>query len=563
MTIWAGKKVMLAVLFTKYKKTVFLCLASILLFLSINQVLFQALQKNNTHNVIKSVQSLLKNDTSIHNTTYIARTIRQLENIGYFKCSVLSVKKPYKKDFLNLKYDKKCNTSILWLDGVKTKVPLTAINGAEWELEFVTINSIEFSISLWLSRLGISILILMGFFFHVLKLEKDSHIHQKNLEKEVIKTKALEAIANSTSMIAHDIRRPFNNLKTFLDLLPNRLGDFNFVESTSKSIIESAQSVRNMLDEMMEYSKKKELVKESIEIETFLKSVITDLFFSEQNSPLSFKFTYPNDHFIELDPQKMKRVFQNILSNAYEAMNKNGLIWINISKKEKFTIISIGNNGPSIPTEQLSQLFEPFKTFGKKKGTGLGLAISKQLVEAHDGELSVENTHEGPEFKITLPHDGTQKKAEQIEKSFMVSDLFEKTSAPPQEAKETTKEPVSSLAHLEKVKNILILQEDNPETGTLLKGLLPQATSTLCGSEDEAVDLCLEQLYQMVLVNLSDLEEPALNKMVTQLKNYLPDATYMIVSDDINQTSDDPKLTWIKSPLTKEILEQALTKLKG
>jgi signal transduction histidine kinase len=90
------------------------------------------------------------------------------------------------------------------------------------------------------------------------------------------------------------------------------------------------------------------------------------------------------------DPVRMVLVFINILTNAIDAMNKQGTITINSNKNGHFLTIDFGNTGPSIPEDIMEKIFEPLFTT-KPTGTGLGLATCKKIIQQHNGKISVRN----------------------------------------------------------------------------------------------------------------------------------------------------------------------------
>jgi two-component system NtrC family sensor kinase len=105
---------------------------------------------------------------------------------------------------------------------------------------------------------------------------------------------------------------------------------------------------------------------------------------------------------------QLNQVFMNILSNAAQAIEKSGEIWIKTWQEDKWAFVSIRDSGPGISKEDLDKIFDPFfttKPIGR--GTGLGLSISYGIVQKHGGELTVESKKGwGTEFKIKIPVDG-------------------------------------------------------------------------------------------------------------------------------------------------------------
>lgn len=104
----------------------------------------------------------------------------------------------------------------------------------------------------------------------------------------------------------------------------------------------------------------------------------------------------------ELDFQ---RIVSNILRNAVEVLNGNGLIKINTYYNFNYFVLKIQNNGPKIPSEMLDKIFtNGFTTKeNKENNNGFGLAIVKELVESYDGKIVVNSNSKHTEFTIYLP----------------------------------------------------------------------------------------------------------------------------------------------------------------
>jgi two-component system NtrC family sensor kinase len=105
-------------------------------------------------------------------------------------------------------------------------------------------------------------------------------------------------------------------------------------------------------------------------------------------------------------PGQLSQVFLNILTNAYQAMNGAGKIFISLKPEENAWRLTIRDTGPGIPPHQLDRIFDPgFTTKGVGVGTGLGLSISRKIVELHHGgKLTATNSPEGGAiFSIFLP----------------------------------------------------------------------------------------------------------------------------------------------------------------
>lgn len=108
-------------------------------------------------------------------------------------------------------------------------------------------------------------------------------------------------------------------------------------------------------------------------------------------------------------PSELNQVFMNILTNAAQAIDGEGDIWIKVRPvAKKRAQISIKDSGKGMPAEVVDKIFDPFyttKTIGQ--GTGLGLSISYGIIKKHGGDITVKSDlGHGTEFVITIPIDG-------------------------------------------------------------------------------------------------------------------------------------------------------------
>ncbi len=103
------------------------------------------------------------------------------------------------------------------------------------------------------------------------------------------------------------------------------------------------------------------------------------------------------------DPSQIKQIVINLLLNALDAVNGNGVIELQARKNRNMIEISVKDNGTGIKPEDLPQIFNPFYTT-KTRGTGLGLAISKKIATEHNGDLVVESHYgKGSTFTLMIP----------------------------------------------------------------------------------------------------------------------------------------------------------------
>ena len=112
---------------------------------------------------------------------------------------------------------------------------------------------------------------------------------------------------------------------------------------------------------------------------------------------------------IKANPQQMKELFSNLVSNAVKYNRPGGQVWVNIREKDGNMVARVRDNGVGIPQESLDRIFERFYRVDKGRsrkqgGTGLGLSIVKHIVNFYHGTIRVTSQlEEGTEFVVTIP----------------------------------------------------------------------------------------------------------------------------------------------------------------
>ena len=106
---------------------------------------------------------------------------------------------------------------------------------------------------------------------------------------------------------------------------------------------------------------------------------------------------------VALDRDLIEQVFFNLVKNALEAMKDGASLSIALSSDDRDVLVVFRDTGEGMTTEQLTHLFEPYRTT-KEKGTGLGLMVSKRIIADHGGTIAVESAPgEGTTMTIRLP----------------------------------------------------------------------------------------------------------------------------------------------------------------
>lgn len=234
----------------------------------------------------------------------------------------------------------------------------------------------------------------------------------KELEAQLQQAEKSAVIGRLGSAIAHEIRNPLNYINLTLDHLRSKFAPEEpekreiFEKLTSQLKAEVAR-INHQIGDFLNYSRPAKADLKPIDV----RSVIDDSLriIEAQASENSVKVgvvEHENVPKILGDPEFLRSVFNNLLINAIQSMEKSGghlNIKITPDENGSFVRIDIADTGNGIPAENLSKIFEPYFST-KETGTGLGLAIVQKIVDIHHGTIDAESKpSEGAKFTVRLP----------------------------------------------------------------------------------------------------------------------------------------------------------------
>jgi signal transduction histidine kinase len=229
-------------------------------------------------------------------------------------------------------------------------------------------------------------------------------IENYRLKEEKMKADRLSAIGNMMSTIVHDLRTPMNNIYGFVDLMLEE-DDKDTRQEYAEIVNDQIKILTNMTTDVLDFAKgKTTILPIKYPVDKLVKNFAK--FFEEDTKRKGYQFEWAvhTSSMIYIDPEKINRVFMNIMKNALEAMKKGGKFSIIAEEQNGQVRFSLKDNGAGIPEEIKDKLFDSFVTSGKKGGTGLGLAIVKKVVEEHKGKIEVESKPGvGTTFKLFFP----------------------------------------------------------------------------------------------------------------------------------------------------------------
>jgi signal transduction histidine kinase len=236
---------------------------------------------------------------------------------------------------------------------------------------------------------------------------ENSRLSRELRRSEVVLQRAskLSSLGTLAAGIAHEIRNPLVAVKTFLDLLPSRLDDRDFVLKFRELSQSELRRVTDLISELLTLGKSTQAERRVVELQASIEPVVRLMEAPARKREVDIVIDLPPTlPAVWADADQVKQIVLNLLLNAIEAspagrtVRLEGHVGMGSS-----VVLAIRDEGSGIAPEHLETIFEPFFTT-KESGTGLGLPLVHQMVVEHGGEITVESElGRGTTFRVSLP----------------------------------------------------------------------------------------------------------------------------------------------------------------
>lgn len=227
-------------------------------------------------------------------------------------------------------------------------------------------------------------------------------------------TSKLASIGRLAAGVAHEINNPLAIIDQKAGLMKDLMelsNDFHYKAKFDEQIagVQNAVSrCKVITHRLLGFARRMDVTPEPVMVNELIREVLAflekEILYGNIRLELDLRENLPT---IQSDRGQLQQVFLNIINNAIDAVEEEGMVKIATSRQEKFLRVDITDNGYGIPPETIKHIFEPFfttKTQGEHKGTGLGLSITYGLVKKLGGTISVDSTvGKGTTFTVLLP----------------------------------------------------------------------------------------------------------------------------------------------------------------
>ena len=241
--------------------------------------------------------------------------------------------------------------------------------------------------------------------------------------RDITKEKEIERIKNEfLSSVSHELKTPLAIIKEVISLVMDEIP--GKVVEAQRDVLAMAEAntlrLSKIIDSLLDISRlesgKVQLNIQVTEINELIAETVSDFKYLAEQKGILFDYEIPPVKLdISCDPDRIKQVLVNLLSNALKFTPRGGRVKVICNEEEDEVIVFIEDTGIGILKENIPKLFNRFVQINRElgpgeKGTGLGLAISKELVELHKGRIWAESKiNKGSRFCFSLPKSSSEK----------------------------------------------------------------------------------------------------------------------------------------------------------
>jgi two-component system, NtrC family, sensor histidine kinase HydH len=240
------------------------------------------------------------------------------------------------------------------------------------------------------------------------KLELE-HVHselRENIE-HLKKTERLTAAGQLSASLAHEIRNPLASISGAAGILGRRQASEETRAECLDILTKESLRLNKLLTNFLDFARPRLPKYQTTDLAEVLQSVTALAQHAASRAGMALQLQLPAvTSEIECDPEQIKQLLLNIILNAIEATEGDGVVVIRSFFEEEYLCVEVCDEGPGITREDTERIFDPFFTT-KKNGTGLGLAIATNIAAQHSGSLTCRpNATRGTIFRMELPFAG-------------------------------------------------------------------------------------------------------------------------------------------------------------
>ncbi len=230
---------------------------------------------------------------------------------------------------------------------------------------------------------------------------------RKIIEKQLYHADKLSSIGQLAASVAHEIKNPLASIKTLGQLLQEETDSGDTRREYIDVIVSEVNRLNGVVEQLLRYARPEESSFRIIRMTELLQPITALIHHELERHRVTLVTDVAEDVVVQVDGEKIKQVFLNLIFNGIQAMPDGGTLTMKAWQDQAtpWTICQISDTGSGMPEDVVKRVFEPFFTT-KQRGTGLGLAIVKKIIDLHGGTIEVmSRPGEGTTFTFYLPRE--------------------------------------------------------------------------------------------------------------------------------------------------------------
>ena len=231
------------------------------------------------------------------------------------------------------------------------------------------------------------------------------HSEFKKLQAQIDQSEKLAVIGQIAAGVAHEIGNPLASISSLVQILQRKNKD-SYIEDQLAVVKENIDRITKIVRELVDFSRPPSYETALQDITTVIKTALGIVKYDKRVRKVKFETDLQDElPMVSIAADQLLQVFVNILLNALDAIEGNGIITVKSYSDGKKVLVEIQDNGCGMDQITISKIFDPFfTTKDVGKGTGLGLSVSYGIIKRFKGEIRVDSfLKEGSIFTISIP----------------------------------------------------------------------------------------------------------------------------------------------------------------
>ncbi|MDR3197357.1 MAG: HAMP domain-containing protein [Planctomycetaceae bacterium] len=253
--------------------------------------------------------------------------------------------------------------------------------------------------------------------FEDIREDLDNKVRERS--RELVRSERLASVGFLAAGVAHEINNPLMAISTCAESLQRRLvsvlaqngrgsDETEYAKRYLKMIQDEAFRCKGITEKLLSFARSERQERQRADLVTIITDIVEITRQHEAFKQKEIRLELPKSFEITVNPQEMKQVVLNLLTNALHSTGTDGLVTIKLRKEDAHALLTVEDNGVGMDESVLKNIFEPFFTRREHgQGTGLGLSITYRIIEDHHGRIEAysKGLGCGSTFVVELPVD--------------------------------------------------------------------------------------------------------------------------------------------------------------